>query len=125
MPGKKQEETTVQNNGQGLADTAIEQMARPEDLKSYEELAPGSAAKVLEVFWAHAEHRRELERRRASNAHRRDLLIMILAAIVALGTFGAGTWLVDANHQIPGTIFGVLAVLGAFLMFFILRRSRN
>lgn len=123
VPSKAQDGTAQTNTGQGLTALAIEQMGRPEDLKSYEELAPGSAAKVLEVFLAQTEHRRELERRRARSVHRRNELLMVLATIVALVAFGAGTWLVYANHQIPGTIFGVLAVLGAFLMFFVMRRT--
>jgi uncharacterized membrane protein len=126
MPGKTRDRSGSDSGGGTSTEgqLTVEQMASPESLKTYEEVAPGSASQVMETFIAENTHRRELELRRQRSTQRRDYFGLVTVTIVALAVFGVSAWLIDYGHAIPGTIFGVLGIVGAFLML-ILRRART
>lgn len=126
MAGKARERDSKPSTPTDGAESrlAVEQMASPEDLKAYEDVAPGSAAKVMEVYMTESSHRRELELRRARAIQRRDYFGLTMVTVIALGVFGVSAWLINGAHTVPGTIFGVLGIVGAFLML-ILRRART
>jgi len=76
------------------------------ELKRYEAVLPGFAARLLNM--AEAEQRHE---------HRTVRLGQVLAAVVALAFLGASTFLISAGHEVSGAVLGTVDLVALVTVF--------
>jgi uncharacterized membrane protein len=84
----------------------------PEMLKHYEEIVPGSAKTLIDVFNDQAHHRMDLEKRSLVSDRRRSWGGLISAVLVSLVCIGTGGWLVHEGHDEAGAAIVALDIVG-------------
>lgn len=90
----------------------------PSILQQYEEVVPGSAAKIVAAFTDEGEHRRDLERR----DDKRLSLGQVLGFIIAMAFLGCSTFLIATGQPIAGTILGTVDLVALVTVFVVGRR---
>jgi uncharacterized membrane protein len=91
----------------------------PQILAEYEDILPGSAARVFHEFQLESAHRREFERTGLRGSIRIELMGRISAFIFAIGALGVAAYC--AHLGFPAAAIGIggitiSAVVGAFVL---------
>jgi uncharacterized membrane protein len=84
----------------------------PEMLKSYDEVVPGSAKTLIDVFNDQAHHRMDLEKRSLVSDRRRSWGGLLSALVISLVCIGVGGWLVHEGHDAAGTAIIAIDLVG-------------
>jgi len=96
----------------------------PDQLKSYDDINPGFANRIMVMAERQAEHRQGLERQ-AIEAQIKDAVAersernrgQWMAFIVTFAFIGVGAFLIHSGHEWPGTILGASGLTGIVLAF--------
>ena len=76
----------------------------PEVLAGYDKVLPGAAERILSLAEGEAGHRREMERKIASQEGSERMFGLLLAFVVALTGIGGAIWCILSGYQVAGTI---------------------
>jgi uncharacterized membrane protein len=96
-------------------------LPHPGDLERYEQIVPGSAAKIIEAFSLQGEHRRKQEDRLVRGSELRGYIGQWMGFVVALAFLAVAYLLIRKDHDIAGTFIGTLD-LAALVAVFVLGR---
>lgn len=84
----------------------------PHTLRTYDELVPGAADRILKMAENQSTHRRELEKIAVKSGARNSLFGIICAFIIAVVTVTAGAYVIVNGQQWGGTILGSAGLVG-------------
>lgn len=94
----------------------------PQALQAFEDIAPGTAAKIIDEFQAEAAHRRQQERRQFWLVGTETLVGQFSAIVFALGALGVAGYAAYMGAQWIGAIVGGGVIVGGIIA---LRTGRN
>lgn len=85
----------------------------PAALQAFEDISPGSAAKIIDEFQHEAAHRRDMDRRAATFATTEGLIGQVSAIVFALGGLGVAAYAAFVGAEwVAGIIGGGVIVSG-------------
>lgn len=94
----------------------------PAALQAFEEIAPGTAAKIVEEFQAEAAHRRGQERRQSQLVAVETIIGQVSAILFALGGLGVVGYSAFVGAEWIGSIMGGGMIVGGIVA---LRSGKN
>ena len=91
------------------------------DARDWEQVVPGSAAKLIEHYFVQLKHRRRVETSRVAL----EAFGPILGFLVVLAALFIGVWLINRGHSVAGGLIATVDLLGFFavLILLLLRRA--
>ena len=113
---------------QGQIQTYSGPIPPPEILAKYDQLIPGSAAKIIEMAHKQSEHRMDLERKVVLGELRRANAGLWCAALVSLSILAGGVVCILRGHDTAGAAIVAIdmaAVITAFLVGTVQRRKER
>jgi uncharacterized membrane protein len=78
----------------------------PEQLRSYEEVLPGSADRILSMAERQANHRQDLERTTVEGGNRRSWWGLWIGGGIVLAVLALSGVLISEGHGLEGTVLG-------------------
>lgn len=84
----------------------------PEDLERYNTIIPNGAERILHMAEEQQKHRMHLEKYALHSDSRRSWAGLAAGLVVVLAVLGASVWLIAGGHEVSGTIFGGLDLVG-------------
>lgn len=112
MSGRKQQSVTV-TPGSGAP--------TPEEVKAWDEVAPGGAKILFEEYVRQLHHRRRMETASTVLA----FLGPALGFVVVLAFLGTAAWLIDRGFGIEGTFLGTVDIASLAAVFALGRRMSD
>lgn len=100
-------------------------LPRPDTLKEFENVLPGSAERILRMAEKEQDHRHRMLKRLIVAETRTAVWGLVFALIVALAFLAAAVWLVSIDHTIEGTLLGTADVVALATVFIIGRQSQG
>lgn len=97
----------------------------PSMLRGYEEVVPGSAKSLFDIFIKQARHRMELEKKVIEADIQRANWGLLAGLVVSLAFLAASTAMVLGGFQVAGTIIGSIDLVGLVTVFVIGHRMRQ
>jgi hypothetical protein len=91
------------------------------EARDWEQVVPGSAAKLMEQYFVQLKHRRRVETARVAL----DAFGPVLGFLVVVVSLFVGVWLIDRGHSLAGAVLATIDLVGFFvvLILFFLRRA--
>ncbi len=99
-------------------------LPRPDDLRGYDEVVPGSAQDIVTAFKEQGEHRRKQENRVVLHREIRSYIGQTMGFIIAIAFLLVSAWLINGGHELAGAALGTLD-LGALVAVFVYGRREG
>jgi uncharacterized membrane protein len=118
IPSPKASSGPVAVTGQVVATSYQGPIPPPVILREYEDLVPGSAKQIIDLFQSQSHHRMDMESRVITSDIWKSWTGLILGFIIAMSIVMAGTWLITQNHDVAGGSMittGIASIVGAFI----------
>lgn len=90
----------------------------PNHLREYDDLVPGSAKQIMDLFEAQSRHRMAMESHVIRSDVRRSWTGLILGFVVAMTVVLCGTWMIATGHDWAGGSMittGLGSIVGVFV----------
>lgn len=90
----------------------------PDQLREYDNLVPGAAKRIMDLFESQSRHRMDLESRVVKADVWRSWTGLLLGFIIAVSIVACGTWLIVKNHDFAGGSMittGIASIVGSFI----------
>jgi len=94
-------------------------------IRGYEEIYPGSAKLIFDVFEKQANHRIKMEDTVITSSQRQSGRGQILAFIIAILFLGVATWVTLAGHDVVGGILGGVDIVGLVTVFVLGKKEQR
>jgi uncharacterized membrane protein len=89
----------------------------PEDFGRYEQIHPGAAKMILDMANSESEHRRSMEAKAMSRAHREVVVGQIFGLLIGLSALGATVMLGFYDKEVAASLVGGGTLLGLVTVF--------
>jgi uncharacterized membrane protein len=116
MPRQQQRSMAVV--GQVVATSYQGPIPLPGHLREYDELVPGSAKQIMDLFEAQSRHRMAMESHVIRSDVRRSWTGLVLGFVVAMSVVACGTWMIAIGHDWAGGSMittGLGSIVGVFV----------
>ena len=108
------------NAGRGVVATAFSAEMRsysgpippPDLLKQYDEIAPGTASRIIAMSERQSEHRMSLEKKVVESGISRSTAGLICGFLIACVFAGSGVWVASMGHPAAGATIATASVVG-------------